>query len=388
MKAIHFFLLISSIFIFLFPACKKDKALEELEPKITDITDSQDSTRTDSTCFDSTITNPPVKTPFEELYNQGIDRFSGVYTPSSSQANGATTQHFFSGLDAPICFTGNPFSMYTRNGSTNNLLIFLQGGGFCAPTSCDAVETGIPFVNFGILNPNDATNPVASWNVGYVPYCDGSGMMGDNEVDSDGDGVNDRFFKGAKNLSASLDVIAKAYPSPGKIVLAGNSAGGFAVHAALALVRKLYPNTPIDVINDSGLGILNPGSMTELIEYWGAESFFPASCSDCIGADGNLTDYHKYQLAQDLNIRMAYVGSKQDETFAQMLGAANYETQVLEAAAEMNAAYADRFNCIIANGDQHTFLISQYGYSVAGTTIKAWVSQMVNDDTNWESTID
>jgi hypothetical protein len=57
-------------------------------------------------------------------------------------------------------------------------------------------------------------NPAANYDVGYVPYCDGSGMMGDNEVDSDGDGVNDRFFQGIQNLSASLDVIAQTYPAP------------------------------------------------------------------------------------------------------------------------------------------------------------------------------
>jgi hypothetical protein len=46
--------------------------------------------------------------------------------------------------------------------------------------------------------------------------------VGDNEVDSDGDGVNDRFFTGLKNLSASLDVIVQTYRSPDKIVLASN----------------------------------------------------------------------------------------------------------------------------------------------------------------------
>jgi len=375
MKAIQALLIPVAIFAILLSACEKDEELNE-------------TTGTTHTATDTLPTNPPVQAPFQELYDQGIDRYLGEYTPSSTQVNGSTTQHFFSGLDAPICYTGNSFSMFTRNGSSNNLMIFLQGCGFCGPSACDAVEIGLPFVSFGILNPNDAFNPVADWNVGYVPYCDGSGMMGDREVDIDGDGVNDRFFRGAKNLSASLDVIAKTYPSPNRIVLAGNSAGGFAVHAALALVHKLYPKTPIDVINDSGLGIMNPGGMEELIEYWGAASFFPKSCSNCIGADGNTTDYHKYQLEQDTIIRLAYVGSKQDETFAQMIGAANYESQVLEAASEMNTAFPDRFNCIIANGNQHTFLIREFEYSIAGTNVKNWVSEMVSVDDSWVSIIE
>ena len=167
--------------------------------------------------------------------------------------------------------------MFTRDGSENNLLIFLQGGGFCSPVACDAVPIGIPLFPLGILNPNDAQNTLANYNLGYVPYCDGSGMMGDNEVDSDGDGVNDRFFKGLKNLSASLDVIVQTYPSPDKIVLAGQSAGGFAVHAALPLVRKLYPDVRIMVINDAGVGVSSAREVIPtLLDYWNANAFLPA----------------------------------------------------------------------------------------------------------------
>jgi hypothetical protein len=67
--------------------------------------------------------------PFQELYDQGIDKYLGVFTPDTSEVFGAgTLEHIFRGIDAPICFTGNEFSMFTRDGSENNLLIFLQGG--------------------------------------------------------------------------------------------------------------------------------------------------------------------------------------------------------------------------------------------------------------------
>ncbi len=251
-------------------------------------------------------------------------------------------------------------------------------------------ETGIPFIPFGILNPNDAANPAANYNVGYVPYCDGSGMMGDNEVDSDGDGTNNRFFKGIQNLSASLDVIAETYPSPDKIVLAGNSAGGFAVHAALPLVRKLYPDVRIEVINDSGQGIVDPGGMETLIEYWNAGAFFPESCIDCIGADGNLTDYHKYQLNQDPDIRLAYISSKQDATFAAIItgGGEAFEAQLVEAAAELNTAFPERFHSLIADGDEHTFILSNFDYPIGGTTVRLWIDDMISDRGEWISQSD
>jgi len=126
------------------------------------------------------ITVTDKATPFQELYDQGIDRYLGVFTPSSSAVvSPGVTEHIFSGIDAPVCFTGNQFSMFTRDGSSNTLLIFLQGGGFCSPSACEAIEEGIPFIPFGILSPSDPQNPVANYNVGYVPYCDGSMMSGE-----------------------------------------------------------------------------------------------------------------------------------------------------------------------------------------------------------------
>ena len=333
----------------------------------------------------------PATAPFQELYDQGIDRYLGVFSPTEvEETTPGTFEYKFSGMDAPICYTGNQFSMFTRDGSSNSLLIFLQGGGFCGPEDCAAVESGIPFIPFGILSPSDPTNPASGFDVAYVPYCDGSSMMGDNEVDSDGDGINDRFFRGLQNLSASLDVTYERYPSPDRIVLAGNSAGGFAVHPALPLVRKLYPGVHIDVINDSGVGILNPGSFQSLLEYWNASAFFPASCMDCIGADGNLTDYHKYQLEQDTAINMAYITSKQDATFAEFLvgGGSSLEMQVIEAADELNTAFPQRFQSLIADGDAHTFIIQRFGHAIGGTTVREWITDMLTEDEEWTSVSD
>lgn len=341
-------------------------------------------------CAEDPIQPEPTP-PFQELYNQGIDKYLGVYTPTSSSAvSGGATQHTFSGLDNPICFTGNAFSMFTRAGSSNKLLIFLQGGGFCGPMACDAVQSGIPLLPFGMLSTMDPQNPVANYDLGYVPYCDGSAMMGDQAVDSDSDGVNDRFFMGLKNLSASLDVIVGQYPSPDQIVVAGNSAGGFAVHAALPLARKLYPDVPILLINDSGVGILDPGAFQTLRDYWNAGVFFPTSCTTCIGADGNLTDYHKYQLAEDSNMQLAYISSKQDTTIAAGLagGGLTLETELIAASNALNTAYPDRFQCLIGNGEFHTSLLRAYDRPIGSTTVRQWLDAMINDNTTWNSIIE
>lgn len=347
-------------------------------------------------CGQGTITEPDVvadggSSAFEELYDQGIDRYLGVFTPVASQRlpNG-TTQHLFSGEGGPICYTGQPFSLFTRDGSSNDLLIFTQGGGFCGPQGCEAVEAGIPLIPWGILDPANAGNPAADFDVGYIPYCDGCAMMGDAEVDSDGDGVADRFFRGVQNLSASLDVIARQYPDPDRIVLAGNSAGGFAVHAALPLVRKLYPDVPIDVINDSGVGIFDPGRWDTLVDYWNAGAFIPESCPDCVGADGNLTGLHAWQLGRDQNTRLAYVSSTQDATIAELLlgGGPSLEAQLIEAVAELQSRYPERFQALVAAGDEHTFIIRDFDHVIGGTTVREWISAMLGGGAGWVTRVE
>lgn len=340
----------------------------------------------------ATMPEEPTETAvFQELYDQGIDRYLGDFTPATSQAlpNG-TIQHSFSGAGAPLCYTGLPFSMFTRDGSSNDLLIFTQGGGVCGPQGCAAVPVGLPLIPQGILDPNDPGNPAAAFDVGYIPYCDGCFMMGDADVDSDGDGTVDRRFRGLQNLSASLDVIARRYPAPGRIVLAGNSAGGFAVHAALPLVRKLYPGVPIDVINDAGVGVFDPGSWDLLSRYWNAGAFIPRSCPDCVGADGNLTGYHAWQLARDPNVRLAYVTSTQDEVVSLALagGGPSLQVQVIEAATELGAAFPGRFQALIADGVEHTFIISDFDHAIAGTTVRQWIAAMLGRSNEWVSRIE
>ena len=68
--------------------------------------------------------------PFQELYDQGVDRYLGVFTPTASETlEGAITRHSFGTGDGPLCFKGEEFSMYTRDGVSEELMIFLMGGG-------------------------------------------------------------------------------------------------------------------------------------------------------------------------------------------------------------------------------------------------------------------
>jgi len=170
--------------------------------------------------------------------------------------------------------------------------------------------------------------------------------------------------------------------------LAGNSAGGFAVHAALPLVRKLYPEARIYVVNDSGQGIGNPGGFEGLFNYWNSNAFIPASCTDCIGEDGNLTGLHDYQLAKDDNIRMAYISSKQDSIGSASMGGPAFEAQLIEAATELNNTHPERFQSLIDNGDAHTYIIRSFDLEIGSITVRQWLADMINESEDWDTIIE
>jgi hypothetical protein len=46
---------------------------------------------------------PSDETPFQELYDQGIDKYLGVFTPASSKVvSPGVTEHTFTGIDVGV----------------------------------------------------------------------------------------------------------------------------------------------------------------------------------------------------------------------------------------------------------------------------------------------
>jgi hypothetical protein len=337
----------------------------------------------------------PATVPFQEIIDQGVTRYLGSFSPMLAETDGDVVNHSFGAGDGPLCLDGSEFSMATRDKGSEDLVIFLQGGGACWSELCLATESvskGIP--KAGILDPDLPGNPVGNWNTVYVPYCDGGLHVSDIDSDSDGDGQIDRYQRGLRNLSASLDVAVTTFPSPKRILLTGISAGGFGTTYALPLVRTLYPGVPIDVINDSGLGIGRPNDpdfIRLLIRDWHTEAFFPASCPTCIGADGHTTDYHKWELAQDPDMRLGMMSYKQDAvvsgTFAQIGGEA-FEQALLPELEDVEAAYPERAHSFVRDGNQHTFLLSDTSLTAGGVTVLDWVTTMLDGSRDRVSTSD
>ncbi len=304
---------------------------------------------------------PPPPYPFEELEAAGLLDSLGAVEPSEVSEGGGIKQFDFDVADGPICLRGAPFTMATRPSEhSDNLLIYLQGGGACWDDLCAAFPEAAPGVpSFGALNPTLDANPFRDWDVGYVPYCDGSLFAGDIDVDEDGDGEPDRYHRGLLNLSAAYDVIAAEYPKPDRIVLVGASAGSYGTIYGATLLRAVYPEAQIDVVADAGLGLGKPDDepfILGVLEDWNMTRLVPASCEDCTG-NGHLTRFITWVLDRDPNMRYAGISAVQDVVIGTLflgLGGPGYEAVVREQTAELEADNGPGYRRYLFAGNEHT----------------------------------
>ena len=308
---------------------------------------------------------PESLPPFAEVIDLGLERYLGtVQAASGVDLGDGITQLEFDVADGPVCLRGDSFRAATRQGSSDGkeLMVFLQGGGACWSTVCQSFATamsGVP--SGGILNTTLGANPVRSWDVGFVPYCDGSLFAGDVEVDDDGDGEIDRYHRGQRNLSAALDAIHEQFPDPSRLLLVGVSAGAYGTVFSAMLARSVWPDVAITAIADGGVGLgrpNDPGFITDILDEWGVLSLIPSSCEGCFD-DGHATTMASWILNQEEFMEYIVLSSKEDFVISSMflgLDAQTYSWEVTGETFDLERSHPDQFARYLYEGTRHTVL--------------------------------
>ena len=360
---------------------------------------------------------------FAELYEQGLTKYVDAFDPSNEPdaVEGVKTFHFDVPSDpaaeprGPLCLRGTEYTIDTREGGSDELVIFLQGGDACWADFCSAFEETNSLPPSGILNPTLEGNPVADWDVVYLPYCDGSLFAGDvdrvlpSSVVGDGDpGSSMGYQRGLQNLTAALDIAATDFPNPSRILLTGVSGGAFGTITALPLVRYYYPETEILVFNDSGVGVAKDGDPTfvneTLLAGWNASSLIPASCTDCT-SNGHITRFIEWQLAADDNFTMSALSFSADAviaTFFLGVDPDDFTGWLLAETDRTTTMFENRYKRFIPLGGAHTTLLRETsdGGGVAGleigsletevsqVTVLDWITAMIDGTDGWIDLID
>lgn len=357
---------------------------------------------------------------FDELYAQGLAKYAGEFEPANEPeaVEGVKTFQFAvpDDLDAdprgPLCLRGTEYTVDTREGSSDELVIFLQGGGACWEDFCSAFETTNSLPPSGVLNPDLEGNPVADWDVLYLPYCDGSLFAGDVDrvlpnsiLVEDGPDESMGYQRGLQNLTAALDIGLVEFPNPSRILLTGVSGGAFGTINALPLVRYYYPETEILVFNDSGVGVAKDGDPDfineTLLDGWNALSLVPESCTDCT-SNGHATRLIEWQLAADDNFTLSALSFSADSVISftfLMVNPADFTTWLLAETERTTMLFEDRYKRFIPEGSAHTTLLREVSEGgggiqigaldteIGGVTVLDWFTAMIDGTEVWDDLV-
>jgi hypothetical protein len=176
-------------------------------------------------------------------------------------------------------------------------MIYLEGGGACFnATTCAANASSYGASNFasfgagegttGLFNRSDTANPLADWNMVYIPFCTGDVHAG-NKTDATVTGVNGKQqFVGYVNVTRAVARLVPTFPGLDKVLLTGTSAGGFGAAANYPQTAKAFAPVPVYSLDDSGPPMEPPFVPNCLqkawADTWGFEKTVLAECgADC-----------------------------------------------------------------------------------------------------------
>lgn len=180
-------------------------------------------------------------------------------------------------LEEPaLAADGSPYELDVKRGASGNLIIYFAGGGaawdadsafqpFTFQSLRKAERTGsdpgfyfgrlsrlTPLLMAGILDSRRNDNPFVDWTIAYLPYTTGDLHLGDSVVEYERDGKRRTLrYNGYHNTLAALDWVTQAVPAPQKLLVAGQSAGGFAAAAWFDRIAEFYPDAELFQYSDS-----------------------------------------------------------------------------------------------------------------------------------------
>jgi len=301
------------------------------------------------------------------------------------------------------------YRFWARRGTSNNLIIFFDGGGAC----WDDLTCSVPWLNTGrsddgfykaeILrtdNPNrfggmfdlnNPNNPFRDWSFIFVPYCTGDVHLGSNTAtyrDVDSGEPFQIQHRGADNFRVVLEWAEQNFRAPDRILVTGSSAGAYGAISHFPRIRDAFPRGRAIMLGDGGQGVMTQHFANIRDAAWGIE---PASVfGRRMDADEDFVARLAERYPRD---RFAQVTSAHDATqagFYALMGAENAcqawsQNMIQDLSARQQAP---NFRSYIAAGVTHTILRSSrfYTETSGGESFLAWINGLLRQDgAGWDN---
>jgi hypothetical protein len=284
--------------------------------------------------------------------------------------------------------------------ASDRVLIFLSGGGACwDATTCYLLKTATHFeggydaTNFSsdlptvtqpgsFLDRNDPTNPFKDYSYIAVPYCTGDVFAGNNVTVL---GAKTAYFVGYENMTAYLKLIADTFPSAGRYVLAGASAGGFGAAYNWWQAQNAFPNVRVDMIDDSGTFMpedVHPNFEAAQRSAWNLASTIPPGCSGCATAYDAVWPFYASVFPDNRGALLSYDPDSVLTSFF-LISSASFSQGLAEEETNNFDPYTNR-HYFVATGPDHVLWLTP-DVTTKTVTLREFLARMVTDDAGWAS---
>lgn len=323
----------------------------------------------------------------------------------------------FDGSSAPdevaYCGDGTTTGLAISPGTGNDLLVFFDGGGACwsyeTCTAGTAVDKSFDLAKFKAeattFIPSSITArlnlppSLATATVVFVPYCTGDVHGGDNVIEYGNALANETWHhKGHANVMAYLKRLAATWRSPGKVVVAGSSAGGFGALVNYEAFRWYWPNAQGYLVDDSGPALVNDDVPSAFRDAWyNAWHLGVATDPFCLDCRANLSSAFTELSGMHPSDRLAFVSRLQDGVMSLFMlstgpqfesAVRRLESDVLRPTGNVRAFYeAGTDHMLLTPLAAQAPVTTDYPalQIVSSTTLAAWIQQQVSDDAAWNT---
>ena len=262
-------------------------------------------------------------------------------------------------LEDGLSGDGSGYHIYLKKGTLPYLCLYLSGGGMAwdaysasHPVTGGRIAAGEPNfywnnlrpftqvmnIHLGITEAGNPRNPFSQWNFIVVPYTTGDVHLGNGSLPYTTEEGQEKtlYFHGYQNFRAAMEKARLFFPQPDRLLIAGESAGGFAVSAlAPEILKSWYPECK-DVTLFSDSAQLEYSDWLPIIrDVWKAKEQFWKP----LHTENPTADWYEHLLARKPEgIRLLYASSTHDHLLSM------FQNEFLTNQFKTDAKIQDYFN--------------------------------------------
>jgi hypothetical protein len=322
----------------------------------------------------------------------------------------------FDGETAPeevaTCADGSTTGLAISPGTSDDLLVFFDGGGACWSYETCILGTAVDrdydvekfkaeardFVPCSLTSRALLPPALAGATVVFVPYCTGDVHGGDRVRDYGNSVFHETWqHRGHANVRAYLRRLAATY-APARLVVAGSSAGGFGALVNYELFRWTWPDARAYLVDDSGPALAGDEVPPQFRDNWysawniGAalDPWCPGCRADLSAAFTVLADLHP-------DDRLALVSHEEDVVMSLFMLETGAGFSAALGALEQAVLRPSGVRAFLDAGSEHMLLtpltaceVGSYvaDHAAGGVGLDAWLEQMLSDDPAWSTRVD